>query len=282
MRQLKITKQITNRQEECVDSYLNDISKSKTITFEEEINLAKKIKQGDEKSLKKLVTSNLRFVVSVAKQYQNHGLELSDLINEGNIGLIKAAEKFDETKGFKFISYAVWWIRQSILQALAENSRMIRLPQNKINIIAKHRDALSKLEQYLERKPTIEEMVKELKIKECEIHEINEIVKRHISLNCKVNDDSDEKTYEEKIENENSEMPDENLIYDSTKQDIKKLLTILTPKERKIIEMFFGTDGMESMNKQTIAEIMNCTEERIRQIINSSVEKIKNRAKVLL
>jgi RNA polymerase primary sigma factor len=281
MKQIKIIKQITNRNDFCVDSYLNEISKFRQVSCDEEIDLIRKIKQGDKEAFETLINANLRFVISVAKQYQHSGLDLCDLINEGNIGLIKAARKFDDTKGFKFISYAVWWIRQSILHSLCENGRLIRLPHSRVNDITKYRSICFDFEQKNNRKATSEEIAELSDFSIKEIEEINCILKRHLSMEDEVGNDRNEDfmSLMERIPNKNSESPDKNLIIESTKGDVERMLTGLSEKERDIIELAFGFNDKIEMTNDLIAEAKDYTSERVRQIKNEAIEKLRRRTK---
>jgi len=273
MRSLSIKKQITNRETDSVDKYLKDVSKLGMITREEEIELAKRIKKGDQLAVDKLVESNLRFVISVAKQYQNRGLSFEDLISEGNIGLIKAVYKFDETKEIKFISYAVWWIRQSIMKAIAEKSRMVYIPLNKINSISKVNKAIQVLELELKRQPTIEEISKHTKLKESEVDECIMISSRHISMDTPINEEGD--TLYELFENKGSK-PDSELMSDSLKTNITAVLSTLPKRESEILSLHFGLDGSTPLSLEEIAEMMDLTKERIRQIKTKTLNKIKH------
>ncbi|HRS54644.1 MAG TPA: RNA polymerase sigma factor RpoD/SigA [Bacteroidales bacterium] len=282
MRQLKITKQVTNRETASLDKYLQEIGKVELITAEEEVNLARRIKQGDKAALEKLTKSNLRFVVSVSKQYQNQGLSLPDLINEGNLGLIKAAQRFDETRGFKFISYAVWWIRQSILQALAEQSRIVRLPLNKIGSINKINKAFAKLEQELERDPNIDEIASLLEVSEHEVKESLRNSGRHVSMDAPLVQD-EETTMYDVIGNDNGPTPETELIYDSLKTEINRAVSTLTPREADIIKLYFGLNGEHPLTLEEIAEKFNLTRERVRQIKEKAIKRLKHnsRSKIL-
>jgi len=273
MESLRISKKITNRETDSVDKYLKDVSKYNLITSEEEIELAKRIKKGDQIAVEKLVRSNLRFVISVAKQYQNMGLEFEDLISEGNIGLVKAAHKFDETKGFKFISYAVWWIRQSILKAIGEKSRIVYLPLNKINSITKIKKAIILLEKELNREPTISEISEFTKIKKNEIEDYFKYSSRHISMDNPINEQGD--NLYDIFENPTSKRPDDNLILDSIKMNIKTVLSSLSDREAFILEKHFGLNNEPPMSLEDIAELLGLTKERIRQIKQKSLQKIK-------
>ena len=253
MRQLKITKQVTNRETASLDKYLQEIGRVELITAEEEVELAQKIKAGDEKALDKLTKANLRFVVSVAKQYQNQGLTLPDLINEGNLGLIKAAKRFDETRGFKFISYAVWWIRQSILQALAEQSRIVRLPLNKIGSINKINKAYAKLEQEFERPPTAEEIAELVDLSIAEVKQSLKNSGRHVSMDAPLIDGEDSNLYDV-MGSEESPSPDSSLILESLREEISRALDTLTPREADVISSYFGLSGGHAMTLEEIGE----------------------------
>ncbi len=288
MRQLKITKQITSRETISLDKYLHEISKIDLISADEEIELAKKIKHSKnekekELALNRLVEANLRFVVSVAKQYQNHGLSLQDLINEGNIGLIKAAKRFDETRGFKFISYAVWWIRQSILQALAERARIVRLPLNKIGSLNKIIRTYSKLEQTLEREPSIEEISKELEIAPKDVKQALKAQGHHISFDAPVTSDSDANNLYELLPNLTSKPPDKQLINESLKKEIERALKTLTPREADIIRLYYGINEKEPLTLEEIGAEFDLTRERVRQIKERAIRRLKHisRSKIL-
>lgn len=278
MRQLKISKQVTNRETASLEKYLHDISKVELITADEEAELSRKIKEGDQDALDKLTKANLRFVVSVAKQYQNQGLNLPDLINEGNLGLMKAAQRFDETRGFKFISYAVWWIRQSILQALAEQSRIVRLPLNKIGTINRILRAYPLLEQEYQREPKIEEIAKLLDISELEVLESIRNSPRHISMDATINVDDDNNLYDV-IKSETSPTPDKELIYESLKLEINRLISILPQREADIIKLYFGLDSKHPHTLEEIGEKMDLTRERVRQIKEKAIRRLKHSAK---
>ena len=254
MRQLKITKQITNRETASLDMYLQDIGRVELITADEEVVLAQKIKQGDQKALDKLVKANLRFVVSVSKQYQSQGLSLPDLINEGNMGLIKAAQRFDETRGFKFISYAVWWIRQSILQALAEQSRIVRLPLNKIGAINKINKTFAKLEQELEREPIAEEMSEILDILPEDIRETMKNQGRHMSMDAPLSSMEDGGSMYELMENKHEASPDNELMLESLRNEISRALTSLTAREADVVKLYYGLSGGHSHSIEEIGE----------------------------
>ncbi len=277
MRQLKITQQITNRENASLDKYLVDISAEKMISADEEAELAKKIKAGDTVALEKLTRANLRFVVSVAKQYQNQGLSLPDLINEGNIGLIKAAERFDETRGFKFISYAVWWIRQSILQALADQARIVRLPLNKIGVINKINKAFSELEQTNERIPSVEELADFLNITPEDVRQSLSNSGRHISLDAPLldNDESSSSMYDI-LPNTYLDDPETGLIRDSLRKDIERSLSTLTTREGEIIRMFYGLNSKMPLSLEEIGEKFDLTRERVRQIKEKAIRRMKH------
>ncbi|MBP5400844.1 MAG: RNA polymerase sigma factor RpoD/SigA [Bacteroidales bacterium] len=278
MRQLNITKQVTNRETASLDKYLHDIGKVELITAEEEVELARKIKDGDQEALEKLTKANLRFVVSVAKQYQNQGLSLPDLINEGNLGLIKAAQRFDETRGFKFISYAVWWIRQSILQALAEQSRIVRLPLNKIGTINKINKAYAYLEQEYEREPRADEIAALLDITESEVKDSMRNSSRHLSMDASLTQDKDNNMYDV-LKSEDSPTPDKGLLYESLKQEINRTISTLPQREADIIKLYFGLDSKHPMTLEEIGEKFELTRERVRQIKEKAIRRLKNQAK---
>ena len=276
MRQLKITKSITNRESASLDKYLQEIGREDLITVEEEVELAQRIKQGDHAALEKLTRANLRFVVSVAKQYQNQGLSLPDLINEGNLGLIKAAEKFDETRGFKFISYAVWWIRQSILQALAEQSRIVRLPLNQVGSLNKISKALSKFEQENERKPSPEELAEELDIPVDKISDTLKVSGRHISVDAPFVEGEDNSLLDVLV-NDDSPIADRTLIDESLSKEIERALQLLQPREREIIKMVFGI-GCQEMTLEEIGDKFGLTRERVRQIKEKAIRHLRQKA----
>lgn len=282
MRQLKISKQVTNRETLSLDKYLHEISKVELIGLEEEVQLAKMIAQGDDKALEKLVNANLRFVVSVAKQYQNQGLSLQDLINEGNLGLIKAAKRFDETRGFKFISYAVWWIRQSILQALAEQARIVRLPLNKIGSLNKVNRAFSLLEQKLERDPTPEEIANSLDMLPKEIKEIMKHSGRHISMDAPLGTEDDGNLYDVFLP-EDSNPPDKKLIRESIQKEIERAIFTLTFRESYVLRHYFGLNDIPPETLEEIGEALELTRERVRQIKERAIKRLKNtsRSKIL-
>ncbi|MBN2891565.1 MAG: RNA polymerase sigma factor RpoD/SigA [Bacteroidales bacterium] len=281
MRQLKITKSITNRESASLDKYLQEIGKYELISVEEEVELARRIKKGDQNAIEKLTRANLRFVVSVAKQYQNQGLSLPDLINEGNLGLIKAAEKFDETRGFKFISYAVWWIRQSIMQAINEQSRIVRLPLNQVSSLTKYKKAISDFEQENHRKPTDEELAKILDIPEDKIKKTVKISGRHVSVDAPFAEGEDNSLLDVLI-NEDSPHADSSLDLESLRIEIERALSTLTPREKDIIKSSFGI-GTEQLSLEEIGEIYNLTRERVRQIREKAIKRLRNtsRSKLL-
>jgi len=282
MRQLKISKQVTNRETASLDKYLQEIGRVDLITAEEEVSLAQKIKQGDQRALEKLTKANLRFVVSVAKQYQNQGLSLPDLINEGNLGLIKAAQRFDETRGFKFISYAVWWIRQSILQALAEQSRIVRLPLNKIGAINKINKTYNALEQEYERAPNPDEIAVKLDITEKEVKDSMKNAGRHVSMDAPLIQDEDTNMYDVIREND-TPTPETGLLYDSLRKEITRAISTLTPREADVIKLYYGLDGAHPMTLEEIGEKFDLTRERVRQIKEKAIRRLKHtsRSKIL-
>ncbi len=283
MRQLKITKSITNRESQSLEKYLQEIGKVDLITPEEEVNLAIRIKQGDQRALEKLTKANLRFVVSVAKQYQNQGLSLSDLINEGNLGLIKAAQRFDETRGFKFISYAVWWIRQSILQALAEQSRIVRLPLNKVGLSNKISKAYSQLEQEFEREPSPDELATILEINTDEVEATLGVAARHVSMDAPFIDGEDNSLLDV-LENPNAVSADEELDHhDSLRREIERSLSTLTDRQKDVIMLYFGIAVEHPMSLEDIGEKFGLTRERVRQIKDKAITKLRttSRSKLL-
>jgi|TARA_B100001094_G_scaffold330970_1_gene397714 RNA polymerase primary sigma factor len=282
MRQLKITKQVTNRETASLDKYLQEIGKVDLITAEEEVELAQRIKKGDEIALEKLTKANLRFVVSVAKQYQNQGLTLPDLINEGNLGLIKAAKRFDETRGFKFISYAVWWIRQSILQALAEQSRIVRLPLNKIGSINKINKMYAFLEQANERVPSAEEIAKELDMTVSDVKESMKNSGRHVSMDAPLVEGEDSNLYDV-LKSGESPNPDKGLLHESLKTEIERALETLTPREADVVRLYFGLAEAHAMTLEEIGETFDLTRERVRQIKEKAIRRLKHtsRSKIL-
>ncbi|MBR4230076.1 MAG: RNA polymerase sigma factor RpoD/SigA [Bacteroidales bacterium] len=278
MRQLKITHSITNRDIKSLDKYLQDICSEELLTPEQEVQLAQRIKQGDQAALERLTKANLRFVVSVAKQYQNQGLSLPDLINEGNVGLIKAAKRFDETRGFKFISYAVWWIRQSILQAIAENSRIVRLPSNQLGALNKLKKEISKLEQQLERPPSEEELAEMLDIPEDKIKAILGISGRHVSIDAPLASDEDV-NFVDVLPNEDTPPTDDKLMQESLSQEIERSLSTLTPYERDVIKMYYGIGLPHPLSLDEIAMKFNLTRERVRQIKEKGIKRLKTSSK---
>ncbi|MCX7862872.1 MAG: sigma-70 family RNA polymerase sigma factor [Bacteroidales bacterium] len=281
MRQLKITKSITNRESASLDKYLQEIGKEELITVEEEVELAQRIRKGDREALEKLTRANLRFVVSVAKQYQNQGLSLPDLINEGNLGLIRAAEKFDETRGFKFISYAVWWIRQSILQALAEQSRIVRLPLNQVGALNKINKVLAKFEQEHERTPTPEELADLLDLPKEKVMDTLRVSGRHVSMDAPFVEGEDNSLVDV-LENQDSPVADGKLINESLKKEIDRALATLTERERDIIRYFFGL-GCPEKTLEEIGEEFGLTRERVRQIKEKAIRRLRHtsRSKLL-
>ena len=282
MRQLKITKQVTNRETASLDKYLQEIGKVDLITADEEVELAQRIKAGDQLALEKLTKANLRFVVSVAKQYQNQGLTLPDLINEGNLGLIKAAKRFDETRGFKFISYAVWWIRQSILQALAEQSRIVRLPLNKIGSINKINKMYAFLEQENERPPSAEEIAKKLDMTISDVKESMKNSGRHVSMDAPLIQGEDSNLYDV-LNTGDSPNPDRVLMHDSLKIEIIRALETLTPREADVVQLYFGLGDAHPMTLEEIGETFDLTRERVRQIKEKAIRRLKHtsRSKIL-
>lgn len=274
MRQLKITQSITNRESQSLDKYLHEIGKVDLITAEEEVILAQRIREGDQVALEKLTKTNLRFVVSVAKQYQNQGLTLGDLINEGNLGLIKAAKRFDETKGFKFISYAVWWIRQSILQAIAEQSRIVRLPLNQVGSLSKISKAFSKLEQEYEREPSPEELADILETTVDKVSDTLSNSGRHVSMDAPFVQ-GEENTLLDVLENSDPET-DSTLIDESLSEEIKRSLATLTEREREIIVLFFGLGSNHQLSLEEIGEKFNLTRERVRQIKDKALQRLRH------
>lgn len=275
MRQLKISKQITNRESQSLDKYLQEIGKVDLLTPDEEVELAKRIKEGDQIALEKLTKANLRFVVSVAKQYQNQGLSLGDLINEGNLGLIKAAQRFDETRGFKFISYAVWWIRQSILQALAEQSRIVRLPLNRVGSLNKISKTFSELEQKYEREPSPEELAEVLDVTTAEVVDTMKISGRHVSMDAPFVQ-GEENSLLDVLENDTEETPDSGLMNDSLRREVQRALSTLTQREADVITLYFGLNGEHSMTLEEIGEKFNLTRERVRQIKEKAIRRLRH------
>jgi RNA polymerase primary sigma factor len=283
MRQLKITKQVTNRETASLDKYLQEIGKVDLITADEEVELAQLIKAGDQGALEKLTKANLRFVVSVAKQYQNQGLTLPDLINEGNLGLIKAAKRFDETRGFKFISYAVWWIRQSILQALAEQSRIVRLPLNKIGSINKINKMYAFLEQENERPPSPEEIAKKLDMTVNDVKESMKNSGRHVSMDAPLIEGEDSNLYDV-LNSGESPNPDRQLLHESLRIEINRALETLTPREADVVKLYFGLGEHQPMTLEEIGETFDLTRERVRQIKEKAIRRLKHtsRSKILM
>lgn len=284
MRQLKIVKQVTNRETASLDKYLLEIGRVDLITAEEEVELARKIKQGDKQALERLTKANLRFVVSVSKQYQNQGLSLPDLINEGNVGLIKAAERFDETRGFKFISYAVWWIRQSILQALAEQARIVRLPLNKIGNINKINRAFSELEQKYERPPSAEELAEYLEVSPEDVRQSLRNNGRHVSMDAPLieGDESSSSMYDV-LPNDSLPGPEKELVNESLRKDIQRSLSTLTAREGEILRMYYGLNGKYPLTLEEIGDRFDLTRERVRQIKEKAIRRLKHtsRSKIL-
>ena len=277
MRQLKITKSITNRESAALEKYLQEIGHEELISIDEEVELAQSIRKGDQKALDRLTRANLRFVVSVAKQYQNQGLSLPDLINEGNLGLIKAAQKFDETRGFKFISYAVWWIRQSILQAIAEQSRLVRLPLNQLGSVNKINKVLNKFEQENERRPNIEEIADQINLPEEKIEEAMKANGKHISVDAPFSEGGDNNLLDVLVNND-APMADKALVAESLKSEINQALQILNERERNVIEAFFGINQQE-MTLEEIGSKYGLTRERVRQIKEKAIRKLRNNTK---
>ncbi|MEZ4901717.1 MAG: RNA polymerase sigma factor RpoD/SigA [Spirosomataceae bacterium] len=275
MRQLKISKQITNRESQSLDKYLQEIGKVDLLTPDEEVTLAQRIRDGDQQALERLTKANLRFVVSVAKQYQNQGLSLGDLINEGNLGLIKAAQRFDETRGFKFISYAVWWIRQSILQALAEQSRIVRLPLNRVGSLNKISKTFSELEQKFEREPSPEELAEVLEISANEVVDTLKISGRHVSMDAPFVQ-GEENSLLDVLENDMEEKPDQGLINDSLRKEVARALSTLTQRESDVIALYFGLNGEHPMTLEEIGEKFNLTRERVRQIKEKAIRRLRH------
>jgi RNA polymerase primary sigma factor len=275
MRQLKISKQITNRESQSLDKYLQEIGKVDLLTPDEEVELAKRIREGDQMALEKLTKANLRFVVSVAKQYQNQGLSLGDLINEGNLGLIKAAQRFDETRGFKFISYAVWWIRQSILQALAEQSRIVRLPLNRVGSLNKISKTFSELEQRFEREPSPDELADVLDVSTSEVVDTMKISGRHVSMDAPFVQ-GEENSLLDVLENDTEQTPDNELMNDSLRREVQRALSTLTQREADVITLYFGLNGEHSMTLEEIGEKFNLTRERVRQIKEKAIRRLRH------
>ncbi|HRH66978.1 MAG: RNA polymerase sigma factor RpoD/SigA [Bacteroidetes bacterium] len=278
MRQLKITKSITNRESQSLEKYLQEIGREELITAEEEVRLARKIKEGDQNALDRLTKANLRFVVSVAKQYQNQGLSLPDLINEGNLGLIKAAKRFDETRGFKFISYAVWWIRQSILQALAEQSRIVRLPLNQVGSLNKISKAYSKLEQEFEREPSPEELAKILDIPTEKIADTMRVSGKHVSMDAPFVQGEDNSLIDV-LENHDSPRADNLLMNESLQKEIERSLSTLTEREREVIKLFFGIGMQHGLTLEEIGAKFDLTRERVRQIKEKAIRRLRHKSR---
>jgi RNA polymerase primary sigma factor len=280
MRQLKITKQVTNRETASLDKYLQEISKVEMVSPEEEVELAKRIKDGDQAALERLTKANLRFVISVSKQYQNQGLSLPDLINEGNMGLIKAAERFDETRGFKFISYAVWWIRQSILQALAEQARIVRLPLNKVGNINRINRAFSELEQKYERPPSIEELAEHLDYTVNDVRQSMINSGRHVSMDAQLveGDDSSSSLYD-LLANDALPAPDDTLKVESLRKDIERSLSTLTSREGDVVRLFYGLNGKAPLSLEEIGDRFDLTRERVRQIKEKAIRRLRHTAR---
>jgi RNA polymerase primary sigma factor len=277
MRQLKITKQLTNRDSKSIDKYLSDVSKEEMITAEEEVRLAKRIKKGDQAALNKMVSANLRFVISVSKQYQGHGLKLEDLIAEGNIGLIIAAKRFDETKGFKFISYAVWWIRQSIMQAIAENSRVVRLPLNKVSAIQKVSHAFSQLEQKFERPPSHDEIGELLEANAESVSNLFTYAQRQVSVDAPLMEGEDNSLLAV-MPNSDSTVPTDTLMVESLRSDIERVLVHLKEREAEVLRLTYGLSGLPPMTLEEIANNLGLTRERIRQIREKGLRNLRKKA----
>ncbi len=277
MRQLKISKSITNRESASLDKYLQEIGHEELLTTDQEVELAQRIRKGDKRALERLTKANLRFVVSVAKQYQNQGLSLPDLINEGNVGLIKAAEKFDETRGFKFISYAVWWIRQSILQAIAEQSRLVRLPLNQVGSVNKIARELSRFEQEHERKPSVDEIAERVDLPEDKIADAMKANSRHVSMDAPIADGEDSSMID--FLAGDSSNTDRELAIESLKAEVSRILKLLTDKEQKVLRAFFGIDGSPEMTLDEIGEKYNLTRERVRQIKEKALRRLRRNTK---
>ncbi len=275
MRQLKISKQITNRESQSLDKYLQEIGKVDLLTPDEEVDLAKRIRDGDQLALEKLTKANLRFVVSVAKQYQNQGLSLGDLINEGNLGLIKAAQRFDETRGFKFISYAVWWIRQSILQALAEQSRIVRLPLNRVGSLNKISKTFSELEQKYEREPSPDELAEVLEVSTSEVVDTLKISGRHVSMDAPFVQ-GEENSLLDVLAGDDSDTPDGGLVNESLRKEVQRALHTLTQREADVVTLYFGLNGEHAMTLEEIGEKFNLTRERVRQIKEKAIRRLRH------
>ena len=275
MRQLKISKQITNRESQSLDKYLQEIGKVSLVSIDEEVELAQRIREGDQMALEKLTKANLRFVVSVSKQYQNQGLTLGDLINEGNLGLIKAAKRFDETKGFKFISYAVWWIRQSILQALAEQSRIVRLPLNRVGSLNKISRSFAELEQKFEREPSPDEIAELLELSTSEVADTLKLSGRHVSMDAPFVQ-GEENGLLDVLANEDAESPDAGLLHDSLRREVQRALSTLTLRESDVVTLHFGLNGHAARTLEEIGEQFNLTRERVRQIKEKAIRRLKH------
>ncbi len=273
---MKITKQYTNRESQSLDKYLQEIGKVDLITSEDEIRLAEMIREGSQEALEKLTKANLRFVVSVAKQYQNKGLSLGDLINEGNLGLIKAAKRFDETRGFKFISYAVWWIRQSIMQAIADQARMVRLPLNRVGALTKIKKAYNTLEQEFERSPSAAEIAKELDMDADEVDYALKISGRHVSVDAPIKEGDDKNSLLDIMTSDDQPLPDTSLMDDSLRKDIDRALSTLTEREATVIRLYFGLDSEHSATLEEIGEMLNLTRERVRQIKEKALIRLRH------
>lgn len=281
LRQLKISKQITNREQGSLDKYLSEISRLDMISVDQEIELARRIREGDQVAMQKLAKANLRFVVSVAKQYQNNGVSLGDLINEGNVGLIRAASRFDETRGFKFISYAVWWIRQSIMQSLAERSRVVRLPINRISNLNKIAKASAALEQKFEREPSAEELATVLEMNEVEIEDNRRLGGRSISMNAPLADGEDHSLMDV-LSDKSQQAPDQGLVFTSLKQEISRSLTSLTIRESEVLASYFGLNESTALSLEEIASKFSLTRERVRQIKEKAINKLRTSSSKLL
>ena len=279
MRQLKITKQVTNRETKSLNSYLQDVSRIELITAEEEVELAQRIREGDQRALDKLSRANLRFVISVAKQYQNQGLSLPDLINEGNVGLVKAAKRFDETRGFKFISYAVWWIRQAILQAIAEQSRVVRLPLNKIGDINKIKKASVHLEQLFERKPTDSEIAKELDFSVQKVKNSLNNANRSLSMDAPFQEGENDNNLYDILSSGESPNPDKSLMHESLRIEINRALDTLSPREADVVKLNFGLGGQPPMTLQEIGDTFDLSRERVRQIREKAIRRLRQQSK---
>ncbi|WP_201982621.1 sigma-70 family RNA polymerase sigma factor [Hymenobacter rubidus] len=275
MRQLKISKQITNRESQSLDKYLQEIGKVSLVSIDEEVTLAQRIREGDQMALEKLTKANLRFVVSVSKQYQNQGLTLGDLINEGNLGLIKAAKRFDETKGFKFISYAVWWIRQSILQALAEQSRIVRLPLNRVGSLNKISRSFSELEQKFEREPSPDEIAELLELSASEVVDTLKIAGRHVSMDAPFVQ-GEENRLLDVMQDEGGETPDAGLLHDSLRKEVQRALSTLTLREADVVTLHFGLNGHAALTLEEVGEKFGLTRERVRQIKEKAIRRLKH------